>query len=168
MDQYINREIFIVSGDDDEEISDIFIAENRIELDEHLASLNPATDGDIRVFHGIITYAEYLPTSFHNKSVYIVVESNDQPGQGCVVEGGETPEEVAREIESIIISSSPMTYGNLSIDDIYILYGYQIGLGIAIDEEDLDEEKILSCEIIADEIIDVEKASLKHNSGGES
>lgn len=160
MHNHIGGEVFIVTGAESDEISDIYVTDSRVDLNEHLAQLDPMVDDDIRVFHGVLTYAEYIPQSFTGRSAYIIVEAADQPGQGCVVEGSETPEEMASEIETVIESSNPMIYGNIGIDDIYILYGYQIGVCYAINEDDVDDEVIFACELIADEVADVRFASI--------
>jgi hypothetical protein len=159
MDEYINREVFIIVGAEEDEITDIFVTDNRITLDDNLAQLDPSIDDGTRVFHGVLTLAEYLPDSFKGRSAYIVVESADDPSKGVVVEGAETPAELAREIEAVLSSTTPLLFGNIDIDSIYVLYGYQVGLCIAVNEDDIDEETIFACEQIADEVTEVENVS---------
>lgn len=166
MDQFRNQEVFIVTGSEEDERSDLFITNQRPMVDEYLLLKDPAVDEDIRVFHGVLTAGEFLPTTFHGKSAFLVINCPDCLDEGCVVEGGETPDEVSSEIEAIIETANPITFGNLSIDHVYILYGYQVGLGIAINEDDIDDETIFSAEAIADEVIEVEDALIERHQGG--
>ena len=156
MDQFRNEEVFIVTGSEEEETSELFVTNNRTSLDEHLILKNPAVDEDVRVFHGVLTTAEFLPSDFKGRSVFIVCVAPDKMDRGCVVEGGATPSEVAKEIEAIILSTSPFTFGDLDIDSIYILYGYQLELGLSVNEDEIDEEYIFACQDIADETTEVE------------
>jgi hypothetical protein len=156
MDQFRNEEVFIVTGNEEEETSELFITNDRMDLNEHLILKNPAVDEDVRLFHGVLTTAEFLPADFKGRSVFIVCLAPDKMDQGCVVEGGATPSEVAKEIEAIILSASPFTFGDLDIDSIYILYGYQLELGLAVNDDEIDEEYIYACQDIADKTIEVE------------
>jgi hypothetical protein len=166
MEQYRNQEVFIVTGSEEDDRSELFVTDKREMVDEYLLLKDPSIDDDVRVFHGVLTTAEFLPSSFHGKSAFLVINCPDKLDQGCVVEAGETPDEVSNEIEAILESADPLTYGDLSIDYIFLLYGYQLGLGMAINEDDIDDEVIFSAEVIADETMDVEDAVLEKNNGG--
>lgn len=156
MDQFRNTEVFIVTGSEEEELSDIFVTDNRTDLDEHLILKNPAIDEDVRVFHGVLTFASFLPASLKGRSAFIVCVAPDKMDRGCVVEGGTTIDELANELEAIIKSANPITFGEVDIDCLYILYGYQLELGLTVNEDEIDEEYIFACEQIADATTDVE------------
>lgn len=152
-----SQEVFLVADPTfSGEPTEVFVTDNRMELDEFLMSKDPSVD-ETSVFHGIITKAVSLPSSLKGRSCYIVVlpEEADADNMGIIIEGGDTVDELAKEIETLITAAPTEHFGQLSIDDIYVLYGYQLGLGIAIIEDDIDEEYIFTCDLIADEAVAV-------------
>lgn len=165
MDHLIGQEVFVVTGAEEEDTSEIFVTDNRDNLNEHLMLKQPDIDGDTRVFHGVLAPAEFLPNSFHGKSTFIICVHPSKLSGGCVVEGADSPSELASEIETMIHSCSLFTIGDrIRIDQVYILYGYQLGLGLTINEDEIDEEIVFSCSIIADEAAEVENNYL--DNGG--
>ena len=164
MDQLIGGEVFVVNGDEDNEYSDLFVTDQRVTLDEHLAAINPKITEGLRCFHGILQKASYLPVSFKGKSIFIVCVVQDQLGKGIVVEGADSPAELAKELETLIGAESPFVHGSIEIDNIYLLYGYQLDLGYTINDDDIDEEHILTCECISDELIEIEFKHVEDNN----
>jgi hypothetical protein len=178
MDCFKNQEVYLVVDDvfEDEELTKIFVTENRMELDEYLISRDPSID-DVRVMHGVLTGAKTLPASFKGKSVFtIIIPSSEESSQynqdykGIMIETSETPGELAQDIETLIAAGGLTTSANgeevvisdLTIDNIYILYGYQVGLGLAIIEDDIDEECICTCQTIADDISEMELENVEN------
>lgn len=155
MDYMLGREVFIVADGEEEEPGDILFTESQAELSEGLLHLSIDVDTETRVFHGVLALAEYLPPSFKGKTAFIVYLKDELAGKGGVIEGGDTPEELAKDIEGIIKTSKKMMKEPITIDNLYILYGYQLELGLAINEEDIDEEVIFTCLQIADDTEEV-------------
>jgi hypothetical protein len=160
MDEFLGREVYIVTGSEDEETSEIFITESQLVLDERLISMSPMIDQETRVIHGVLTPAETLPPSFRGKTVFMMAldPGSGTISEGCVIESNcTTPEELAAEIETIIDAGVGFSFGSseVKIGDLYIIYGYELKVGLAINEADIDEETIDACINIADEIEDV-------------
>lgn len=151
MDHFIGREVFVVTGAEEDDPCEIFITEGVDNLLDHLKYMSPSIDSETRVFHGILTLAEFLPSSFRGKSAFIVSISTIKTIEGHVREAGTTPDEVALEIESIISTGGAFPEGSITIDDIFILYGYQIETCLSINEDDMDEEIIGVCEEISED-----------------
>jgi hypothetical protein len=151
--QYIGEEVFIVAGSEDEETSEIKAFGTWGDLVEYLKTLTPTSDPETRVFHGVLTPGEFLPNSFRGKSAYVICLDPYESSNGCIVESGsENPEGLAEEISSVMKLGGPLSDMRTDIDDIYILYGYQLEICLSINDDDLDEEVISTCKEIADEV----------------
>jgi hypothetical protein len=151
--QYVGKEVFIVVGSEDEEAGDIGVFETWGELVEQLKTLTPTSDPETRIFHGILTTGEFLPSSFHGKSVFIIYIDPYEDAKGNIVESTSGSSRVlAEEIGSIMTLGGPMSDMKIDIDDIYVLYGYQLETCLSVNDEDVDEEVIATCKEIAVEI----------------
>jgi hypothetical protein len=151
--QYIGKEVFLVVGSEDEEASDIGVFETWGDLVEHLKTLTPTSDPETRVFHGMLTIGEFLPISFRGKSAYVICLDPCENSKGCVVESSSSgPEGLAEEISSVMRLGGQISDTKIDIDDIYILYGYQLEICLSINDDDIDEEVISTCKEIANEI----------------
>ena len=155
---YNGKEVFIVNGEEDDEASELFVTDSWDALLGHMKVLSPEVDSGVRVFHGILATAEYLPKSFKGKSVFIVCKDPLNDMKGYVVEGcSDSPEELAEDITSVVREGGGGLFGtHIGIDDIYLLYGYQIQTCLSVDEEELDEEIIYTSEAI---FLEVEKTA---------
>jgi hypothetical protein len=155
MDRHINKEVFIVIDSKEEEPGDIKIVEGWDQVLEEL-SVYTITDDDVRVFHGVLTLGEFIPTSLRGKSAFVLCMDPLDSDRGCIIESMKDDSEgLAEAVETAINHSSPF-YGQLShvaldIDDVYILYGYQIQTCLAIRDDDIDEEVIDVCKRISEE-----------------
>lgn len=157
LDKYIGKEVFIVVDGEDEEDSDINVLENIEDLTTHLMSLNIIIDSDTRVIHGILTSGEFLPSNLHKKSAYIICLNPNNDSSGFVSESGcADSSELAQEIETLVFHGFPATGMDISMDNIYILYGYQLETYISINMEEIDSEAIDTCKKISDEVESVE------------
>ena len=152
LDKYINKEVFVVADSEEEDNGNIYIAEDWNTLIEHLADMNPSVEGDTRVFHGILTLAEFLPASFRGKSAFVVCLNHDDPTEGCCIESdSDTPENLSKELTEVLDAGGPIKSTTCDIDDFYILYGYQIETCISVNTDTIDEEAIDTCKKISDE-----------------
>jgi hypothetical protein len=151
----VGEEVFIVTSSEEEE-GEIFASNSMLGAIDFMRNLNPAVDSDTRVFHGILSSAEILPGSFKSKSVFIIFINPEEVDSGYVTEfGGDTPEELADEIESMVENSGLLFSNTVCIDDMLILYGYQLQTSLCIDEDGIDEEVIYTCRKIYDEVEDI-------------
>jgi hypothetical protein len=162
MDHLLAREIFIVTGAEEEETTDIFFTADIDALKLHLLYMDPIVDNDIRVLHGMLTSAKCLPPSFHGKSVFLVAIDPKSLKSGCVVESAcDSPGDLAEEIEGVIEQGGPFNSFVVGIEDIFVFYGYQLSLALTINGDDLDEEVIESCKLIASDIDTVKEVVKK-------
>jgi hypothetical protein len=151
--QYIGKEVFLVVGSEDDDIGDINVLENWGDLVEFLKKLTPTVDPETRVFHGILTPGEFIPSSFHGKSAFIICIEPYADSKGNVIEStGESPMGLAEEIVNIMSIGGPVSGMKINIEDIYVLYGYQLETCLSVDDDDVDEEIIAVCSEIASEI----------------
>jgi hypothetical protein len=151
--QYIGKEVFIVIGSEDDETGDINAFEDWGSLMEFLKKLTPTVDPETRVFHGILTPGEFIPSSFHGKSAFIVCIEPCEDSKGNIIEStGESPTGLAEEIVNIMNIGGPASGMKINIEDIYVLYGYQLETCLSVDDDDIDEEIIAVCSEIASEI----------------
>ena len=153
-EQYVGKEVFLVVGsEDDEEANDINIFETWGDLVEHLKTLTPTADPETRIFHGVLATGEILPSSFHGKSAYVVCLDPYETSKGSIAESSsECPEGLAEEISEVMRLGGPLSDMKTDIDDIYVLYGYQLETCLSVNDEDLDDEVIATCKDIADEL----------------
>jgi len=154
--KYLLKTVFIVVGDEEDEFSEIKIMEDVSVLLYHLSSIRPPGTDSIRVFHGVLCSSKYLPSSLNGKSVFVVnIDPNDMERGNVIEAASDDVCELATVIELAVNNSASH---DIDIDDIYLLYGYQIETCLSIDEDDLDEEEIESSKIIANEARIVEES----------
>jgi hypothetical protein len=162
------KEIFIICGDEDQDIGEIFVTDNWDDLDVHLKGLSPDVHSGTRVFHGVCTSAEFLPDDMYGKAAFVVCQDPDDPERGCIVEAScDTSDELASDIaQTMEYGSLHLFDGVLGIEDIFVLYGYQLETCICCDEDELDEEVIEACEMIGTQVKMTEAAVFKQDEAG--
>lgn len=162
---YVGKEVFFISGSEDEDMSDLYIYDDWMGVIDQLKIMSPIIEMETRVFHGILTHSEFLPNSFRRKSVFIVqLNSGDSSKANIIESESGSSWELANEIEDIIKTNNSVLDIKIDIEDIFILYGYKIETCLSINEDDIDEEIIESCRSIAEETI-VDKTEVE-NLGG--
>lgn len=148
----LEEDIFLLASDEDEEIGPIHMFNNIDDVEAHLARLNPIIDSNMRLLHGVLTSAEFLPSSFHGKSAYVVCTDPDESSDAMVIESGALgPKELADELEQFLNGGGGVFATIPDIDDIFIFYGYEISTCLAPVLEDMDDEAIETCKLIAEE-----------------
>lgn len=165
----IGKEIFVVVGDFDD-FDDIAFFSEIEEVFNHLKGVSPEDNFDIKVLHGALTKAEAIPEDTKDRGCFIIVVA-PQTTQGVGLKGvviesdyGNTTDVLAEEIEELINNQTIPIMDRVDIDDVYILYGYRIELGLCIDEENIDEENIGKCKEVAKNSEEIRK--LVHKTEG--
>lgn len=160
-----NKEIFLTYSEEGNNNQhgvsvEIFATEELMVLVEYLKRLTPSLDYDTVVLHGVLTKASSIPRNLRGKKAYIILEDIYNPDQALVLESKtNSDKELSEKINALIDGNdnhlSPMPWRNCSIDadidDIYILYGYEVSVILSLDEEELDEEIIDTCKKIAND-----------------
>lgn len=148
---YINKEVYVVGADSVscvcEEIK-IFLSFE--ELINHLKTKNLEINNDLRVIHGVLTSAKTIPADLRGRQAFIVLLDPAVEDQGMLFDSSSDNNfrDLAEEVESLVDSEDADFL--CTIDDIFIVYGYEMPLTLAVDEDDLDEEIIESCLEIAE------------------
>lgn len=157
------QEVFVVCGNEEEDSGELFVTNNWDDLLTHMKTLSPALDSSARVLHGIIYSAEYLPNSFNKESVYVIFQNPDDEQQGFVSEADtDSVGGVAADIASIVESETLNVFdAELTIDNIFLLYGYQLQTCMSVDEDEIDEQILQSCEEIVEEADQIAQAIRK-------
>jgi hypothetical protein len=126
------------------------------ELNRKLVEYSEEELEDYRVLHGLLASVKVIPKDFCGLFPYLVVEDLMEPGQGTVVESdADVPQELTVQIEkalSKVSDSDPDV--EYTIDDIFVLYGYELTLtqtanlqeqdriALCIDEFDVNDIQI--------------------------
>ncbi len=96
--------------------------------------------GDLSVFQGVATSARFIPNKFGNCTPYITVVKSKENGVRHLIDENyfekvDNTIEATQKVQKIIDSS----YG-ISIDDIYLFFGYKLPITLIVKEDSLDEE----------------------------
>lgn len=140
------KEVFIVGPEEDEIKGELLVFTGLDNMQEYLLSKGPGVESEIRILHGIVTSAQSLPEdiSFRGLQTYILVDDDINVDRGLIItlENDDT-ESLASIIEDLVLSGGTVT--NLQgqdIDNIKILYGYEIDLGLSIDPDNIKDDII--------------------------
>lgn len=159
IEEYLGGEVYVIAPGDEMTSDNVRIARTWTELQTAMKKLDLLLESECRVFNGFITPATYLPSSFKGKVPFIIVFNENDPEEGMVIESTSyTPEEMATEITEVVrtLGGTAMPF-NVRINNIFILYGYQLKPCLSVDEEDIDEEILSCCEDIAKSATEVGK-----------
>jgi len=150
IENFVGKEVFFVGLDgDSDEIGDFDTFHTLEGLNKHLENVNPYAEQNLTVVHGYLTSAECIPEEI-GRGVYLIVTSPDEIDTGCIYEfTSADPNKLAELIEEILERDKD-GLEKVTIDDIFILYGYEISLGCTVRDEELDSELLDTSEQIAD------------------
>ena len=148
--EYLNKPVFLVGNDGTREMGELTVCESFEELNDHLKLRSPASDPNIFILHGIIFSAKYIPGEIEGE-VYIVIQNPADDEMGCIYE-------TLCECDAGVISRLVMdkiepkdgldfSFENVTIDNIFLMYGYELDPGYSVSEEELDDESLHACVI---------------------
>lgn len=151
LDEYIGEEVFVVAPDessmDDDSATEFYATDDFMEFVENLQGKGE-TDLPLRAVNGVLTKAESIPNDLKGKTPWLIVVNPLDEDMGYLVElYVDGSGDVADAIERTINEGN----GVVDIDDIYILYGYELNICLAVNEDELDEESIEECKSVAAE-----------------
>lgn len=150
-----NKEIFLVYDDEQNDKgtpSKICIVSEFMRLVDYLKELTPNIDSGTKILHGILTKASVLPKSLRGKTAFIIISSNYKTDLALVVESdAQSDKDLASTIETMLKYNRSSYTTPLKIENIYILYGYEISVTLSLDEEEVDEETITTCQKIVND-----------------
>ena len=152
----LNKEAFIAVEDFDVNLK-VKVTNSMEDLHDYLICLEPNDNPDTKVIHGVITEAKYIPGDIKNQKCFLMVL---EPGctidsldlEGIIIEsdsGGDS-DVLADEIEDLI--ENPVNLMCVpNIEEIYIIYGYTMEIGLCVNMDTVDEECVDTCEGVAAE-----------------
>ncbi len=146
---YIGKEVFVVGLDGDLESGDIEITESLSTLNIRLSIMNPAAESNITVVHGILTAADYIPDNI-GRGAYVIALRPLDISTGAIFElNNNSPQGLANLVENVVNDSE--ISDDMDIENVFILYGYELRLGYSIREDEVDEQLIEDCQEVANE-----------------
>ena len=151
MDKYLYKEVYVVGTDSAVSASgELTVCDSFEALLTHLRTKNISINSDLRVLHGVLTSGRSIPNDFKNKQPFIILKDPDSSDHGVLLDAdSDSCHELAQEIEKAL-DSEEMASFFFEIEHVYILYGYELGLAMSVDEDDLDEEIISTCLEVAE------------------
>lgn len=166
-----NKEIFLAYNEEGNNNQhgasvEIFVTTELMTMVEYLRRLTTSLDYDIVVLHGILTKASSIPKNLRGKKAYIILEDIYNADQALILEvGTQSDKGLAEKINALIEgkggSLPSLPWRNYAVDvdieDVFILYGYEVSVILSLDEEELDEEIIDTCKKIADDAATINK-----------
>lgn len=158
--KHLGSEIFIAGYDGDQEVGELFMCDSLSDLNDHLSIMNPISEANLTVVHGILTSAEYIPEDI-GRGVYVIVVDPNDDGSGCIFEfTSANPDGLAELIEENLSEPHCELSSGLTIDNIFILYGYEANMCYAVSEDEVDEGVIETSQKIADAANEMEEKIL--------
>jgi len=158
IDSFYGDEIYILCADEDRETHGLLkIFERLSRLQGYMATLNVDQAKELRVLHGILTPARYLPSSLRGKSSFLVIQNRTDAEKGLVFETTSScVGDLAGDISSVVENAGSIALTDFdSIDDLAILWGYEVQICLTIDEDELDEEALDGCIAISAEVKEI-------------
>ncbi len=158
---FLNSEVFVVSTG--EFRSSLYMFSDYDYLCTFINNISVVEGKNTQIHHGILCRADILPLNFNRQKPYIIMFDDDSEGiSGVVIDAAvNNMSDLATEIENAAMYNSVdarmQITSNENISNIFILYGYQINIKLAVDMEDLDEESIDSSKGVCDGIEQIRK-----------
>jgi len=164
----IGMEVYVVAGDESAK-TDVEIHDNYTTMLEYLSLLNPEEHFSTKVYHGVLMPATVLPESLKGKSCFILALEMTYKKSVAVLEGYVFESDcdgdidiLATEIEQMIHTNEYTADMRIDIEDIFVLYGYELETCLSINPDSIDEEVVDTCKGISEEL-----KALELGSGGD-
>lgn len=155
LDRTVGDEIIIVcpkaENFDSVLIGSVEICDQMVEVVDALLEY-PAVDSlDYSVLHGFLTDASSLPASIPKgvKVFILIMDEACEAGGAFEVETTNILS-IAEEIRQLVVGATPDS--GVDIEQIYVIYGYEIQTVLTIDESTTDDEVIASCKELIETI----------------
>lgn len=148
--KHCNKEIFLVYNEEDNNEGPpvkIYITSEFMKLVDHINKLVPSLDFGIKILHGVLTNASVLPKNLRGRTAFVIVDDVTVLDYALISESyAQSDKDLATAINSSLV------YNSLNIENIYVLYGYEISTILSLNEEELDEEVIDTCQKIVNDV----------------
>lgn len=151
MEKYLYKEVYVAGPDSTVTTSgELTICGSFEALLNHLKTKSVIINSDLRVLHGVLTSAKTIPKDFNHRQPFILLKDPDSNDRGIMLDADAENDcnELASEIERLLENGEVASFF-FEMDDIYILYGYELSITLSVDEDELDEEIIEDCLVVA-------------------
>lgn len=164
LNDYEGKSVFVIGVDALQDAGELAVYESFTELNEHLKMLSPSSDPDILVLHGVLTSASYIPGEI-GRHIYVLVQDPADKEAGCIYET-ECHKDInlLSSVVSDTIAGNDCPCDNVTIDDVFILYGYELNTGYSAPEDEIDEEVIEICQNIAEPVREMRGRNENNNA----
>lgn len=145
------EEVYVVAPDSNASASGyVKVFKSFEDLLAHLKSKNPGLTSDLRVVHGVLTPAEVIPSDMRERLAFLVIEDPTKPGDGILLDADVDNDykELAERIEEVLENEDVADF-YFEVEDIFIMYGYELNLVLSVNEDELEEKTIEVCKEIA-------------------
>jgi hypothetical protein len=147
MKKHLYQEVYIVGVDSTVSAhGEITVCPTFECLLTYLKTKNISVNSDLRVLHGTLTSAKSIPKDLKGRQPFIILLDPDDGNLGILLDSDtdDAYDELAAEVEATLDNPEVATFF-FEIGDVFILYGYELSLTFAVDEDDLDEDIIADC-----------------------
>lgn len=146
---YVGKTVFIVGYDGDCETGNIDAFETLEYLNAYLSQLSPISEVNLTVVHGILVPAEYIPEDI-GLGVYLVVTDPEEVGDGCIFEVSSGEQRSLTDLIEETLEGYKDGLPKVTIDDLFVLYGYEMSMCYAVNKDQVDEEMLECSQKVAD------------------
>jgi len=151
-DDYLFQEVFVAGVDHiTASAGELVVLKSFEDLIDYLSTKSVNVNPDVRVLHGILTSGKAIPQDFCGRQVFIlIVDPSSEDGWGLLIDSDSEDDchGLASEIEKLL-ANEEIAANFVDIDNVYVLYGYEIPVSLSVNEDDLDEDMIASCAKVA-------------------
>lgn len=171
LNMLVGQEIFVVASEESfhnvhASQREFHVFDNVEELQEKMGELDVNDADEYRVIHGVLTHAAALPTDLKDRTAFVLVIDEADEENGYMVEAGDTVEHVEDSVKDIIENGIGHLY-DAEIEQVFVVYGYELTITLSINEDDLDEEVLDACHRVAeaaDSVFDENRAEIEDQS----
>ncbi len=140
------EEVYIVGVDTTITPSgELVVCSSYEQLLDHLKTKNISICSDLRVIHGVLTSAKSIPKNLENQQAFIVIIDQENYSHGVILdsESDDNHEELAYEVRSMLKGNKIANFF-FEMEQIFILYGYELNIVMSVDEDDIDVGDVLN------------------------
>ena len=151
----IGKNVFIFGAKSDDTESMLFgtreVTSFVVEIVDHLLEYSVADHSDHIVIHGSLCKLHTIPAEIPaGVTPYIIVMDEQQVIGGILVlPTDSSAKDIATIVQYLVVGADDCC--SIPIDQLYVLYGYEVEMKLTVDEEAADEELLSRCEeVVAD------------------
>lgn len=147
IDDHLFKEVFVVGIDHITASSgELAVYRSFEDLINYLSTKSIAVNSDLRALHGVLTSGKAIPQDFCGRQAFILIVDPESDNHGILIDSDSEDDckGLAAEIEKLL-ANEEIAANFVEIDNVYILYGYEMNITLSVNEEDIDEDMMGSC-----------------------